>query len=205
MSNPNDTLAASDAGERKPRKERQPLKVRCTRTECEQGLHYFRVKRRREGENPAGPCQECGEELGNWDLLHARDPANEADVFRLLQREFIRHHFWHVDMDKKAMRNARKLGRNAMPEAIEQRLRKSVAADPKKMKRWDGTQTPMQGDVIYYAQHATASCCRKCIERWHGIPTAGPLTDEQVEYLARLVRRYVDLRIPDLTESGSTA
>ncbi len=202
--NPSSTSAGPDASEEKPRKQRKPLKVSCTRTECERGLHYFRVRRRHGKENPAGPCQECGEELGDWDLLHARDPANEADVFRLLQREFIRHHFWHVEIDEKAMRKARALGRKAMPEAIGQRLRKSVAVDPKKMKRWDGTQTPREGDVIYYAQHATASCCRKCIERWHGIPLTGPLSDEQIEYLGGLVRRYIDLRIPDLSEEGTS-
>jgi hypothetical protein len=199
--NPNETPANSEPAE-KTRKKRQPLKVRCTQTECEQGLHYFRVKRRSGDENPAGPCQVCGEELGDWDILHSRDPANEADVFRLLQREFVRHHYWHVEIDEKAMSKARRAGRTTMAELVQERLRKSVAADPKNMKRWDGMQTPREGDVIYYAQHATASCCRKCIERWHGIPPKGHLTDEQFEYLGGLVRRYIDVRIPDLAEEG---
>lgn len=203
MTDPNlDEAANAEPSVKKPPKERKPLKVSCTQTQCEQGLHYFRVKRRRGDENPAGPCQVCGEELRDWDLLHARDPENEADVFRLLQREFIRHHFWHVEIDGKAMRKARKAGRKAMAKLIDDRLRKSVAADPTNMKRWDGTQTPRQGDVIYYAQHATASCCRRCIERWHGIQLSGTLTDDQIKYLGRLVRRYIDKRIPDLAEEG---
>ncbi len=39
--------------------------------------------------------------------------------------------------------------------------------------RIDGRQTPREGNTIFYAQHATASCCRTCIEYWHGIPKNG--------------------------------
>ena len=31
----------------------------------------------------------------------------------------------------------------------------------------DGKQTPMKGHPVFIAQHATATCCRGCIEKWH--------------------------------------
>ena len=31
----------------------------------------------------------------------------------------------------------------------------------------DGKQTPMRGHPVFVAQHATATCCRVCIEKWH--------------------------------------
>ena len=31
----------------------------------------------------------------------------------------------------------------------------------------DGKQTPMRGHPVFIAQHATATCCRKCINKWH--------------------------------------
>jgi hypothetical protein len=34
----------------------------------------------------------------------------------------------------------------------------------------DGKQTPMRNHPIFIAQHATATCCRGCLEKWHGIP-----------------------------------
>jgi hypothetical protein len=37
--------------------------------------------------------------------------------------------------------------------------------NPKK----DGKQTPMRGYPVFVAQHATATCCRSCIQKWHGI------------------------------------
>jgi hypothetical protein len=33
----------------------------------------------------------------------------------------------------------------------------------------DGKQTPMRGHPVFIAQHATATCCRGCILKWHGI------------------------------------
>ena len=31
----------------------------------------------------------------------------------------------------------------------------------------DGKQTPMRGHPVFIAQHATATCCRECIRKWH--------------------------------------
>lgn len=31
----------------------------------------------------------------------------------------------------------------------------------------DGKQTPMKGHPVFIAQHATATCCRECIQKWH--------------------------------------
>ena len=33
----------------------------------------------------------------------------------------------------------------------------------------DGKQTPMRGHPVFIAQHATATCCRGCIWKWHKI------------------------------------
>ena len=34
----------------------------------------------------------------------------------------------------------------------------------------DGRQTPFRGHPVFTAQHATATCCRGCIAKWHHIP-----------------------------------
>ena len=33
----------------------------------------------------------------------------------------------------------------------------------------DGKQTPMRGHPVFIAQHATGTCCRGCLEKWHHI------------------------------------
>ncbi len=35
--------------------------------------------------------------------------------------------------------------------------------------RNDGKQTPMRGHPVFVAQHATATCCRGCLAKWHGM------------------------------------
>ena len=34
----------------------------------------------------------------------------------------------------------------------------------------DGKQTPMRGHPVFVAQHATATCCRGCLEKWWKVP-----------------------------------
>ena len=59
----------------------------------------------------------------------------------------------------------------------------------------DGRQTPMRGHPIFIAQHATATCCRGCLEKWHHIPRGRPLTDEEIRYILGVLARW-------LTENG---
>ena len=47
----------------------------------------------------------------------------------------------------------------------------------------DGKQTPMKGHPVFIAQHATATCCRGCINKWHKIPKDVELTQEQQDYI----------------------
>ena len=51
----------------------------------------------------------------------------------------------------------------------------------------DGKQTPMRGHPVFIAQHATATCCRGCIEKWHKIPKGTELSQNQQEYLGSLL------------------
>ncbi len=47
----------------------------------------------------------------------------------------------------------------------------------------DGKQTPMRNHPFFIAQHATGMCCRKCLEKWHGIKKGKELTEEEISYL----------------------
>ncbi|MGV9305492.1 DUF4186 family protein [Nonomuraea sp. NPDC003727] len=53
--------------------------------------------------------------------------------------------------------------------------RRLVPAEPYK----DGEQTPCRGHPVFVAQHATATCCRTCLHRWHDIPRGRELTSER--------------------------
>ena len=56
----------------------------------------------------------------------------------------------------------------------------------------DGKQTPMRGHPVFIAQHATATCCRGCIQKWHGIEKGRALNPEQVAYVVALIMGWID-------------
>ncbi len=46
----------------------------------------------------------------------------------------------------------------------------------------DGKQTPMKGHPVFIAQHATATCCRGCLYKWHKIRKGKELTQKEIKY-----------------------
>jgi len=55
----------------------------------------------------------------------------------------------------------------------------------------DGKQTPMRGHPVFIAQHATATCCRGCIEKWHKLPRHRQLTPSEQEYLVSGIMEWI--------------
>lgn len=55
----------------------------------------------------------------------------------------------------------------------------------------DGKQTPMRGHLVFIAQHATACCCRGCVEKWHHFPKGVQLTAAQQEYLVNVIMEWI--------------
>lgn len=72
----------------------------------------------------------------------------------------------------------------------------------------DGRQTPWKGHPVFTAQHATATCCRGCIAKWHHIPQGRALTDSEVNKLADLIMAWIDRDLathPDDRYAGSSS
>lgn len=59
----------------------------------------------------------------------------------------------------------------------------------------DGKQTPMRGHPVFIAQHATATCCRGCIEKWHKSPRHRELTQSEQEYLVSVIMEWIKRQI----------
>lgn len=56
----------------------------------------------------------------------------------------------------------------------------------------DGKQTPMRHHPVFIAQHATATCCRGCLEKWHRIPKGRALEDEEKRYVLGVLKRWLE-------------
>ena len=55
----------------------------------------------------------------------------------------------------------------------------------------DGKQTPMRGHPAFIAQHATATCCRGCISKWHGIEKGRALDEAEVDFIVALLMGWI--------------
>ena len=56
----------------------------------------------------------------------------------------------------------------------------------------DGKQTPMRGHPVFIAEHATATCCRGCLNKWYGIPKNRELTDMEVDYIVKVIMMWIE-------------
>ena len=55
----------------------------------------------------------------------------------------------------------------------------------------DGKQTPWHNHPVFVAQHATATCCRGCLQKWHQIPRGRALTVEEQQYILEVIGRWL--------------
>jgi len=104
--------------------------------------------------------------------------------------ELSRHRFrsrFHLrgrDRGLAELRGPEALRRHA-DEIVATRL---AAAEP----RNDGKQTPYRGHPVFVAQHATATCCRSCLERGHGIAKGHELTPAERGYVVDVICRWIE-------------
>ncbi len=120
-----------------------------------------------------------------------RDPD---DLFAALAQSAFRSRF-HLGPNERAYLEEKTLatvlghGRRFVAERL-------APAEP----RNDGRQTPMRGHPVFVAQHATATCCRGCLAKWHHIAAGVPLTVEQVDYVLAILARWLRGEMPDPAE-----
>ncbi len=55
----------------------------------------------------------------------------------------------------------------------------------------DGKQTPMKGHPVFIAQHATSTCCRGCLEKWHKIAGGKELNQRQQDYVVKVIMTWI--------------
>jgi hypothetical protein len=66
----------------------------------------------------------------------------------------------------------------------------------------DGRQTPWEGHPVFVAQHATATCCRKCIQKWHRISQEKKLSENEINYLVELAIFWIKSELFILSEKA---
>jgi predicted Fe-S protein YdhL (DUF1289 family) len=107
------------------------------------------------------------------------------DVFDALARSDFRRRF------RLAARERAYLAEKGLPTVLDHARdfvarRLAPAAPPN-----DGRQTPFRGHPVFVAQHATATCCRGCLEKWHGIRRGHALGDEERAHVVAALERWL--------------
>ncbi|MEU2062779.1 DUF4186 domain-containing protein [Streptomyces sp. NPDC013455] len=138
---------------------------------------------------PASPGQpSAGPDAAGPRALDQRLDALARQPFR------ARFHLRGRDRATAGLKGPATLRRHAY-DLIAQRL---APAEPRK----DGRQTPYRGHPVFVAQHATATCCRTCLQRWHGIPKGRALTRTEHVYVVDVICRWIAREMEDGAISG---
>lgn len=74
-----------------------------------------------------------------------------------------------------------------MKQAADLIAKRLAPAEP----RNDGRQTPWGNHPVFVAQHATATCCRGCLEKTHAIAKGHALTPEESAYVLQVIERWL--------------
>ena len=112
-----------------------------------------------------------------------------ADIFDRLAKSEFRSKFKLKQKEKdyiaqKGMDTIRQHAR----DFISKRLAPAVIPN-------DGKQTPMKGHPVFIAQHATATCCRGCLYKWHKIPKGVELTQSQQDYIIDIIMQWIERQL----------
>jgi hypothetical protein len=174
----------------------KPVKLTCTSKDCANDLHLYRPGRGEWKEPSVGVCQGCGDTSVDMTIPRARDLDHPEAIFAELGREFIREHFLQKPFDERARRLIHRDGLDGIKNRVHDRLARSIGGEP---TAWDGRQTKLEGNVLFYAQHATATCCRKCAWYWYGIPHDGVMDDQDISFCEGLVNAYIDRRADEIS------
>jgi hypothetical protein len=112
--------------------------------------------------------------------------AKNEDLFERLGRSAFRRKFTLAERD---VAYVREKGMNAIVaharEIIAKRLAPALPAN-------DGKQTPYRGHPVFIAQHATGTCCRSCLEKWHGLERARVLTPSEQDRVVQVIAEWIE-------------
>ncbi len=145
---------------------------------CKDGRTY-RIPRR---------LQQSQAKKAGLDYLPPRLPKTKEQMEELFQRlaasEFRSRFSLTPALKQYVLEKGEATLRRHAKELIRTRL---APAYPKN----DGKQTPMKNHPVFVAQHATACCCRGCLEKWYGIPKGRPLTQQEQDIIVEILWEWI--------------
>lgn len=185
----------------------EPLdKLTCTSSDCKNNLHSFLMdfRGKKLDDNVSyrsETCVDCGIRLIDWNKIDRRNLKDIEYIVSSLKNELFRSRYWEKPITDEMIYSSQRKGLPGLRKEVENRIRKDINK-PHKTNPWDGRQTPLEDKkrIIFYAQHATATCCRKCIEEWYGINRDTMLSEDLIQFLTEVILYYIKQKIPSLVD-----
>ncbi len=189
---------------------RTPIVVTCKQTSCASKVpptehrHSFQELT---GALPGvgGTCRACGADVVDWELCHANDPLSVEQLVAEIRKELIRDVYWGEALPERIVMLALRRDAQALRESQRRMLaRELIPAEPQNpwLRKRTYFATHHDARIVHCAQHATATCCRRCLELWHGIPRERRLTDQEFSYLESLTWSYTVERLAEPIFAG---
>ena len=114
---------------------------------------------------------------------------------------FLQKKLYHLSKSKfrssfklrtKELEYYKRKGRDVIEEHAYKFVRERLA--PKVIVN-NGRQTPMKGHPVFIAQHATATCCRDCLYKWHHIDKDRELQENEINFIVALIMMWLDYQV----------
>ena len=125
-------------------------------------------------------------------------PATAAAFVRLARSKFrARFHLAKEDLSYIAEKGLDTIRRHAA-DFIRTRL---APVQPSN----DGRQTPMRGHPVFKAQHATATCCRGCLEKWWKVPRGTDIPPARQARIVDFLMAWIEREIKNEKKETTNA
>jgi hypothetical protein len=151
----------------------------------------------------AGACAACGAmDLVDWERCHVHDPGDTDSLIKSLRLELIRDTYWTELLPEHVLRKAGKRTEEQLSASIGISLRSGLQLNHPREGRQTPWATSPKATIIDCARHATATCCRRCLEKWHGYSITHDLSGGDLQYLSGLAWTYAERRLDEPAVSG---
>ena len=110
------------------------------------------------------------------------------EILNKLSKSKFRSSFHLKDKDKEYIKKIGMEKKSHTYDFIVKRLAPSLILN-------DGKQTPMKGHPTFIAQHATATCCRECLYKWHKIQKNKELSKTEINYIVSIIITWIKKEI----------
>ena len=56
----------------------------------------------------------------------------------------------------------------------------------------------MKGHPVFIAEHATATCCRGCLNKWHKIRKGKDLSEKEIKYVVDIIMEWINRQMKEV-------